>query len=203
VVEADLQTSGLSIQPTYNRTVITGYQVTNTVTAQLHNLAGAGALIDGASADRNLGRLCSLTDQSAQQPRGRRTDVRLTHPLYSEVVRAGLGDYLRRFVCRRLADWMAATGQRRAGDRLRLAQWRVAAGTASDAGRLAAAAREANGLHDARTAEVLARASLQLEPSATGRLQLGSALVDQGRFQEADEVLNQVVTEACAWPRNP
>jgi uncharacterized protein YggE len=112
VADADLQTSGLSIQPTYNKTVITGYQVTNTVTAQLHNIAGAGALIDDASqaagnaiqvnsiafsiqddsaltasakqaavrqarsqaqamatgAGMDLGRLCSLSDNSAQVP---------------------------------------------------------------------------------------------------------------------------------------
>lgn len=49
VAETDLQTSGLSIQPTYNKTVITGYHVTNTVTAKLHNITGAGALIDDAS----------------------------------------------------------------------------------------------------------------------------------------------------------
>ena len=51
VAEADLQTSGLSIQPMYAgpKPVITGYQVTNTVTARLHNLAGAGGLIDDAA----------------------------------------------------------------------------------------------------------------------------------------------------------
>jgi uncharacterized protein YggE len=47
----DLQTSGLSIEPTYNEksTKITGYQVTNTLKATLHNLTGAGVLIDAAA----------------------------------------------------------------------------------------------------------------------------------------------------------
>jgi uncharacterized protein YggE len=51
-VEAkDLQTSQLSINPTYDDKGqrITGYQVNNTVTATLHDIAGAGALIDAAA----------------------------------------------------------------------------------------------------------------------------------------------------------
>jgi len=52
-VEAkDIQTSQLSINPTYDDKGqrITGYQVDNTVTATLHDIAGAGALIDAAAA---------------------------------------------------------------------------------------------------------------------------------------------------------
>ena len=51
-VEAkDIQTSQLSINPTYDDKGqrITGYQVNNTVTATLHDIAGAGALIDAAA----------------------------------------------------------------------------------------------------------------------------------------------------------
>src|SRR5207245_5918540 len=48
----DLQTSELSIQPMYGDKgqQITGYQVSNMVTANLHDLARAGALIDSAAA---------------------------------------------------------------------------------------------------------------------------------------------------------
>ncbi|HKN88926.1 MAG TPA: SIMPL domain-containing protein [Acidimicrobiia bacterium] len=52
-VEAkDIQTSQLSINPTYDNQGrrITGYQVDNQVTATLHDLAGAGGLIDAAAA---------------------------------------------------------------------------------------------------------------------------------------------------------
>ena len=51
-VEAkDIQTSQLSINPTYDDKGqrITGYQVHNIVTATLHDIAGAGALIDAAA----------------------------------------------------------------------------------------------------------------------------------------------------------
>jgi uncharacterized protein YggE len=47
VAPADLQTSQLTIEPSYGKKGhITGYQVTNMVTAKLRNIATAGALID-------------------------------------------------------------------------------------------------------------------------------------------------------------
>ncbi|HEV7687105.1 MAG TPA: SIMPL domain-containing protein [Acidimicrobiia bacterium] len=47
----DIQTSQLSINPTYDDKGqrITGYQVTNQVTATLHDIASAGGLIDAAA----------------------------------------------------------------------------------------------------------------------------------------------------------
>ena len=51
VTDADLRTSGLAVGPTYGQDgQVTGYEVTNTVTATLRDLAGAGALIDAATA---------------------------------------------------------------------------------------------------------------------------------------------------------
>ena len=52
VDEKDIQTSQLSIYPTFDpngNQRITGYQVNNSVTAILHDLANAGALIDAAA----------------------------------------------------------------------------------------------------------------------------------------------------------
>jgi uncharacterized protein YggE len=50
VADADLRTSRLSINPTYDQNGgITGYEVTNQVTATLRDLAGAGALVDAAA----------------------------------------------------------------------------------------------------------------------------------------------------------
>jgi len=47
VADADLQTSQLTVNPTYDdKNTITGYQVSNMVTAKLRNIGGAGALID-------------------------------------------------------------------------------------------------------------------------------------------------------------
>jgi uncharacterized protein YggE len=53
VADRDLQTSGMSIQPDYaetgGRTTITGYRVTETLSAQLHDLKKAGAAISAAA----------------------------------------------------------------------------------------------------------------------------------------------------------
>lgn len=50
VADADLRTSRLSINPTYDQSGgITGYEVTNQVTATLRDIAGAGALVDAAA----------------------------------------------------------------------------------------------------------------------------------------------------------
>lgn len=51
VAEEDLRTSGLSILPSYSPDggTVTGYEVSNRVTATLRDLAGAGALIDAAA----------------------------------------------------------------------------------------------------------------------------------------------------------
>ena len=48
VADADLQTSGLSVSPTYSNSgnTITGYQVTNSLTVTLHGIDKAGAIID-------------------------------------------------------------------------------------------------------------------------------------------------------------
>ena len=52
VTDADMQTSLVSVQPTYSsgpRPALTGYSAANEVTVKLHNLGSAGALIDGAA----------------------------------------------------------------------------------------------------------------------------------------------------------
>ena len=51
VAAADLQTSQLSINPTYDSATgrITGYEVANQVAATLHDIGGAGGLIDAAA----------------------------------------------------------------------------------------------------------------------------------------------------------
>ncbi len=48
---ADIQTSGLSLEPQYNLAgAVTGYQVTNSLTAKLRDFATAGATIDALAA---------------------------------------------------------------------------------------------------------------------------------------------------------
>lgn len=70
VAAKDVQTSDLSVQPSYNsNNVITGYDVTNTITAQLRDFATAGSVIDAvAAAAGNAVRIDSLSF-SVEDPR--------------------------------------------------------------------------------------------------------------------------------------
>jgi uncharacterized protein len=73
----NLQTSDFSIQPVYNvQGVPTGYEVTNTLTAQVRNLANAGSVIDAlADAAGNAVRINSLSF-SVSDPRVMEDDAR-------------------------------------------------------------------------------------------------------------------------------
>jgi uncharacterized protein YggE len=77
VAAKDVQTSGLSINPQYNsKGVITGYQVTNTLTAVLRNFTTAGTMIDSiAGAAGNAIRLDSLAF-SVEDTRGQEDKAR-------------------------------------------------------------------------------------------------------------------------------
>ena len=120
---------------------------------------------------------------------GPRIEVRLGHPIYGEVVRARLTAYQRRQLYGVLAERLNETGCHRPGDLVRLSLWSVESGTARDAGQLAASAEYANRIADPLTAERLARASLHIGVSFAASLQLGAALVEQGRFEEAEKAL--------------
>ncbi|MEU4214754.1 LuxR C-terminal-related transcriptional regulator [Actinoplanes sp. NPDC026623] len=73
----------------------------------------------------------------------RRRDVRLAHPLYGEVVRRGCPVTRSRRLLAGLADLVEGTGAQRRDDLLRIAAWRLDAGTRQDAALLLAAARQA------------------------------------------------------------
>ncbi|MDA8183623.1 MAG: SIMPL domain-containing protein [Acidimicrobiales bacterium] len=80
VASKDIQTSGLSIQPQYNYPhgvqTLTGYSVSNTVTAKIHDLATAGSVVDslGAAAG-NAVRIDALSF-SVQDPRSLQDQAR-------------------------------------------------------------------------------------------------------------------------------
>ena len=82
VADADLQTSQLSINPNYDdKSAVTGYQVTNMVTAKLRDITKAGALIDavGKSAGdavRVQQLTFSIDDDSALRANARADAVR-------------------------------------------------------------------------------------------------------------------------------
>ena len=89
---------------------------------------------------------------------GRRVEVRLTHPVYRDVVRAGITPLRERALARSLAEAVEATGARRREDTLLLASLRLTGGGGS-AELLVAGAIAARARHDYSLTERLARAA--------------------------------------------
>ncbi len=115
--------------------------------------------------------------------------VRLSHPLYGEVIRSRLPLVEHDRLCRLLADELEARGAEATADILRLATWRLACHEAGHADVYRRGALAANGLFDHALAERLARQSLVVEPNFDASVTLGEALTGQGRYVEADDVL--------------
>jgi uncharacterized protein YggE len=96
VAAKDLQTSQLSINPTYNdkAATISGYQVDDTVQATLHTISGAGALLDAAAgAVGNAVRLqqigLSISDDSALRAQARAQAVTRAQAQAAQIAKAG------------------------------------------------------------------------------------------------------------------
>jgi hypothetical protein len=110
------------------------------------------------------------------------------HPLYGDVLRAGISDIERRGLSRKFADALAARGELSDADQLRLALWRLDAGQTAEPSLLLAAARTARASHDDVTSERLARAAWRADPSfATGHV-LVDVLYALGHHDESDDL---------------
>jgi DNA-binding CsgD family transcriptional regulator len=129
---------------------------------------------------------------------GRRVQVRLAHPLYTEVIRARVSALRARAVYRQLAEAVETAGARRLDDRLRVATWRLEAGESSSSapGQLTAAARLAMGMFDFRLAERLARAAAAAGGEVEAERVVGLALLGQGRPEDAELVLASLAPSA-------
>ncbi len=119
---------------------------------------------------------------------GARKEVRSAHPLYGEVVRAGVPAHRRQEIYRALADRIEARGTRRREDMLRVALWRLGSGGGSPEV-LLRGAHEARFAFDFDLAERLARAAHAEAPTAESAHLLGETLDALGRHDEAEAVL--------------
>lgn len=120
---------------------------------------------------------------------GRRVDVRLAHPLYGEVLRAGCSPQRSAVLRRRLADAVEATGARRKDDWLRIATWRLDAAAPVRPDVLVAAAGRAFALLDLPLAERLARTAFELGGDPAAGAVLWRVLFLSERSVETEEVL--------------
>jgi DNA-binding NarL/FixJ family response regulator len=108
----------------------------------------------GAALDRLVGRNLLRLENS-----GRRTRVRLAHPLYGEMLRSRCDSSTGNRWRLALADAVEATGAHRDGDALRVARWRLDAGASCPSEALLSAARQACAARDLPLAERLAWAA--------------------------------------------
>ena len=115
---------------------------------------------------------------------GRRTDVRLAHPLYGEVLRRNLSRLLARTVYRELAAAVQQHGARRCGDLMRVAAWSLDGGAPVPAERLVAAATEAMQGGDFVLAERLAEVVWDAAPRFDAGIIL--LLIHETRRYQAD-----------------
>jgi DNA-binding CsgD family transcriptional regulator len=121
---------------------------------------------------------------------GRRTLARLAHPLYGEVLQAGLPLSRARAVAERLAAALGAGALRRRDDLLRVGAWQLEAGVASNPALLLAAARQAAARFDPELTERLARAAVDAGGGPTAVRVLAETLEWQGRHAEAVAVMD-------------
>jgi ATP/maltotriose-dependent transcriptional regulator MalT len=129
---------------------------------------------------------------------GGRHQARIAHPLYGEVVRAGLPLLRRREICRTLADVVEHSGARRREDTMRAALWRLDGGGAERPEMLLEGAHQARFAFDLPLCERLARAAYTLAPSAEAGCLLGEMLDMVGRHDEAEDVLAEAETLATS-----
>lgn len=122
----------------------------------------------------------------------RRRVVHLSHGIYAEVLRASTPSARFRRLYRDLAHGLEAREGRRREDLLRIATWHMEAGMTERPLVLAAAAERALRLFDARVAERLARTAIEADWGVRAGLPLAGALVCQGRFDEAERLLEQL-----------
>jgi DNA-binding CsgD family transcriptional regulator len=121
----------------------------------------------------------------------RRLPVRICHPLYAELISRSTPVSARIAYARQLSDALAATGLRRGQDLLRWAAWRLEAGCPVERDKIVAAARyaAASGA-DTSLRERLAAAAFDNTSAVGEGMLLYRVLIESGRFQAADELLN-------------
>ncbi|MFI6100600.1 LuxR C-terminal-related transcriptional regulator [Lentzea sp. NPDC051213] len=130
---------------------------------------------------------------------GRRTVVRLGHPLYGSLLRATCPLLRAQSHQRALAAALEATGARRREDLMRIATWRLDGGSPISLDLLAAAATQAWAARDATLAERLCRAAVD----AGGLGQVGHVFGQVLMYGRAPDEAEAALAEVMASPLSP
>jgi DNA-binding CsgD family transcriptional regulator len=117
----------------------------------------------------------------------RRSNVRLAHPVYGEILRSSIGRVRLRRLSRLLAETVSARGARRADDAVRIVRWQIDAGIPPDVEVVMAGARLARHNLDWPTVASMSRAALDNGVADAAAL-LAEAHFELGEFDEVDAV---------------
>lgn len=126
----------------------------------------------------------------------RRRLVRFTHPLYGEVLRAGVPALLRRARLKEQVDRIVATGARRHDDALHIATWSLGATGTADPALLMRAALLARHAHDYHHAVALLEALPTEHRTIESQMLLGDSLFELGNPDRAEAALAQAAALA-------
>ncbi|HVW33157.1 MAG TPA: AAA family ATPase [Acidimicrobiia bacterium] len=126
---------------------------------------------------------------------GRRLEIRLAHPVYGDVLRGGASALRTETIAGALADLVERAGARRREDVLRVATWRLDAGT-SDPDLMLAAARIARVRNDFSLAKRLAQRAADGGAGFPARLFLAHLASLTGHGTEAETALCELAAEA-------
>ncbi|MEV6332972.1 LuxR C-terminal-related transcriptional regulator [Streptomyces sp. NPDC051909] len=121
----------------------------------------------------------------------RRTVAQFTHPLYGEVLRAGIPYLRRRSLLLGQVERIQRRGMHRRDDALRVATWRLAATGTADPSLLARAASLARHAHDYSKVIVLLEALPAAHHTTETRLLMGEAFFELGQSEKAEAVLTE------------
>lgn len=147
------------------------------------------SVASGLTGPRMLARLETAGLVAVDSSTASEQTCRLAHPLYGDVVLAGLGSLDQSRLTLRLADTLEAAGRDGPDDALRIATWRLDHGGPVTTDQLATAATLANRMFDPALAERLARAALDRTGSPRAAVELAGSYVARNRFDEAESVL--------------
>ena len=128
---------------------------------------------------------------------GSRIEIRLAHPVYGDVVRAGISALRERAVSRSLAEVIEAVGARRQADPLKVATWRLVGGGGS-AELLVSGAMAARARHEYSLTERLARAAIEVGAGFEARLMAAETAHLQGRSDQAEQELAALAAHATS-----
>lgn len=127
---------------------------------------------------------------------GRRQSLRLSHPLYAELLREATPELARQRHSRRLAGAVEALGARRGDDIMRVALWRLDGGGPLDPALMLVAAEQAAVVREYALAERLARRAYESGRGVEAGLAVVRALFQLGRTDDALDLCAELHQQA-------